>query len=87
MEIKPGDLVMVVKPRPCCGYPSRYGFPFTVTLIEETMTICDACGETWTSLQAYEPNGTLCDVSRLKKIDPPASGDSLPTRADLKLEA
>jgi hypothetical protein len=87
--IKSGDLVMVVKPRACCGNSDAIGMIFTVIgpAINPT-TFCDSCYNTIPSdTHLYLSGGTACPPSRLKKIDPPATGDSLPTRADLRVPA
>ena len=46
MNFKPGDLVMVVKPRPCCGNSDTVGHGYTVIeglrLIRECF--CPDCG-------------------------------------------
>ena len=83
--IKVGDLVMVVKPAICCGSPRRIGLVVRVTgLTNGERTRC-----TWCSLSDVVPlaeySSDLCiDIRRLKRIDPPAIGDSLPMRKTVK---
>ncbi len=87
-DIKAGDLVMVVKPTPCCGNSSHIGAVFAVVNVVSTACTCGLC------LRAFRdpvritegPNGHVL-VSCLKKIDPPAEGDSLPTKADIEVAA
>ena len=88
-DIKPGDLVMVVRPTSCCGV-ANYGTTFVVAkYADNVMGRCDCCGyiELRDGVWVEYPDGGAYPVSRLKKIDPPSEGDSLPTRADMKLGA
>lgn len=88
--IKPGDLVMVVKPVPCCGTEDRMGLTSTV---QETprwalYAQCRHCGEVDYAVENYRDLGDgAYHVDTLKKVDPPAEGDSLPTRADIEVPA
>ena len=83
MQLKPGDLVMVVKPAPCCGDTSTLGHIFTVTHGHVSGYRCNACGVTAFVSGLIPLEGKYCaEPERLKKIDPPATGDSLPTRAE-----
>ena len=43
-EIKAGDLVIIVKPEPCCGYSGSIGKIFTVKKIELCKLLCTKCG-------------------------------------------
>lgn len=72
MKFKPGDLVMVVKPRECCGNRGSIGAVATVVSRIPSRTVyCTACGfvcandETLVSLD----DNTGCETSRLIKID------------------
>jgi len=88
-EIKPGDLVMVVKPRPCCGGLTNLGLTFTVGKIVRDSLRCrcgvithsDPIATTGVINSRGRPEAVL--VCCLKKIDPPAIGDTLPIREEL----
>lgn len=83
--IKPGDLVMVVKPSPCCGNVSVVGRIFSVKSIISAYSYCIYCLESESDNPVADVGVGAISLSRLKKIDPPETGDSLPTRADLNL--
>lgn len=85
--IKPGDLVMIVKLTACCG-KGKLGHTFTAGELRMMISACPHCGHFDNSILVAHPSrpdrvGVL--LSRLKKIDPPETGDSLPTRADLNI--
>lgn len=85
-NIKPGDLVMVVKLEPCCGNPYGLGSVFSVSHLRRVIHAkCAACGMESNDVAVAEDagGGGFCLLSRLKKIDPPTEGDSLPTRRKL----
>jgi hypothetical protein len=72
-EIKAGDLVMIVKPWPCCGRSKGLGKPFTVLFVRMSWPLircpfCDARNPQATV--AVWDDGTVIHVSRLKKIPP-----------------
>jgi hypothetical protein len=89
-DIKPGDLVMVVRPTSCCGDTEEIGLIFKVSAVENAPSWCELCGHQFertvlaTSSDAEED---CCSTIRLKKIDPPAEGDSLPTRREMGVAA
>ncbi|MRT30849.1 hypothetical protein [Herbaspirillum sp. CAH-3] len=91
-DIKVGDLVMIVRGMPCCGGTKNIplGFAFTAYALSK-MTApesCDSCGAIVDGLAVvYADSGMGAYLHCLKKIDPPAEGDSLPTRADLEVTA
>lgn len=87
MTIKTGDLVMVVKPTPCCGNCKAIGRTFTVKGVSASEAVCRYCGRIDKLEDALSVDDRRYDISRLKKIDPPADGDSLPTRADIEVAA
>lgn len=75
--IRPGDLVMVVKPIPCCGRGKNLGNVFIVEDIKSSDEgVCIYCrakfpfqthaGRTVGKMMLY------AEISRLKKIHPPA---------------
>ena len=86
-DIKVGDLVMIVKPTVCCGYAGRIGRVFRAGRFNTKSAKCSLCGARATSFVGVlnPESGKFVDVVRLIKIDPPAEGDSLPTRADLEV--
>jgi len=91
-DIKPGDLVMIVKALPCCGYRiSRMFQPFIAGSYGTSDGVgCKSCGAAIMYRDAGPAVGAFGGyvlVSLLKKIDPPADGDSLPTRKELEQPA
>lgn len=88
-DIKVGDLVMIVKLASCCGKPSDHlGRVVTVTKVDVATGVCGGCGDVQPNqLGVYFGNGLRIQRYRVVKIDPPAEGDSLPTRADLEVTA
>lgn len=87
MTIKKGDLVMVVRPRKCCGNSSGLGRIFTLIEITREPLMCAYCGHIDDVAVACLSGDVYGDAANLKKIDPPADGDSLPTRADIEVAA
>lgn len=87
MNIKKGDLVMVVKPTPCCGDVTILGSVFTAGGPRKKLSFCAYCGHGYEMASVEHPEGGRVLIHRLKKIDPPADGDSLPTRADIEVTA
>ena len=88
-EIKPGDLVMVVRPSYCCNNPidiGKTGIVSAAPAWADSVTCC-FCGSTESVNKFLDLQGEGHRISTLKKIDPPAEGDSLPTRADLEVPA
>ena len=86
--ISVGDLVMVVHWPPCgCGL-GKTG------VVSDLFTSFARYGKCWKCGAKFSPNvpmgaATLnsefdVDMSWLKRIDPPATGDSLPTRREIK---
>ncbi len=80
--IKAGDLVMVVKPRPCCA-KGLLGVVFTVAAVKPPSTgliHCD-CGATYEVLApvAWRADDRVAELWRLIKIDPPAQPESVDT--------
>ena len=91
-DIKPGDLVMVVRGMPCCGFfgARKIGHVFVVSRVKGTEAhhFCQGC-KTYLSrgtLYAEDGGDSGGMLSMLKKLDPPSEGDSLPTRADIDIE-
>lgn len=69
--IKAGDLVIVVKPKPCCG-KGMPGAIFRVTTVSGGPAHCMLCGHYYIdSLDAQdETDGAWVEVNRLKRIPP-----------------
>ena len=75
--IRPGDLVMVVKPTVCCGNSSAVGKIFTVREISEGVGICVWCLRKANKKQAPTGSGnTAYILSRLKKLNPPVKQET-----------
>ena len=81
--IKAGDLVMVVKALPCCGSAAAVGTIFKVESFGGRGR-CVYCKAVRIVTTARRENGFVYELSRLIRIDPPATGDSLPTRKDIE---
>lgn len=78
--IKPGDLVMVVRPTLCCNSSTSIGDVGIVTEIPSwaDYVACSLCGVTDRDLNKYRAvRDGGCHISRLKKIDPPALADDV----------
>ena len=68
--IRPGDLVMVVKPTPCCGGARRVGKLFVAGKIRNIYGICPQCGVSEYRLSTYNERGRWDVLTRLKRIPP-----------------
>lgn len=69
--IKPGDLVVVVKPTPCCRDASDVGRVFTVLDVRRTtLAYCYTCEATVLAPIALEGDDRWHLLSTLKKIEP-----------------
>lgn len=79
-SIKPGDLVMIVRAKPCCGVASHMGLVATAEQPKShgAALRCDYCGLLDRDFTDYYKLGKgYAHVSRLKKIDPPALDESV----------
>lgn len=88
-DFKSGDLAMIIKLSPCCTR-GTLGKIFTVGSTPfKARSRCSICGDVRTStvIARSDDYRRVINVVRLKKIDPPAEGDSLPTRRDLEVPA
>lgn len=89
-DIKPGDLVMVVRPSRCCGRSDAIGMVGTV---EPNPTWaryaqCDGCGAADFNHANYRTiDGGGYHVDTLKKIEPPAIDDEAPAHRELEVVA
>lgn len=84
--IKAGDLVMVVRPTPCCGTPTKTnGVVFVVVKVETRGPFyCKTCGHRFSQIKsAYRVDGRNVDVGRLIRIDPPALPESVETEREV----
>lgn len=70
MEIKKGDLVMVVKPSECCGSDASVGKIFKVVGINNYLGKCISCRKERKIHAAYKTASVGCALTRLKKIKP-----------------
>ena len=71
--IKIGDLVVVVRPAPCCGKSDRLGHFYTVIDGPRTEFVRCECGSrrpNTNSVTLDDPNESSCQVFRLKRIPP-----------------
>jgi hypothetical protein len=83
--IKVGDLVVVVKPTPCCRNVSLVSKVFTVENVATDRIGCLHCGAVYTVPRlGFSIRGEHfgCHTDRVIKIDPPAEGDMLETPVD-----
>ena len=80
-----GDLVMVVRPSHC-GCMGVIGRVFRVTAVSPNLPLrCIDCGKRSPADITYaDERGDYRERARLIRINPDATGDSLPTRADIK---
>ncbi|WP_343724899.1 hypothetical protein [Herbaspirillum huttiense] len=88
-DIKTSDLVMIIRLRQCCG-KGVLGATFTAgRVLHDAYHRCSHCGviSRATTIIENDKQGLFIPAYRVKKIDPPAEGDSLPTRADLEVTA
>ena len=68
--IKVGDLVVVVKPTPCCRDTSAIGEHHTIIALVGGLGRCNFCGHYETMLDAKVSVNTYFDLHRLKRIPP-----------------
>lgn len=86
MSIKVGDLVMVVKPAPCCGCPGGIGDIFIAEKVEKDFCICPECGKKIETIFALDAaHGEWAEIERLIKIDPPALPESQEREKELSV--
>ena len=76
---KPGDLVMIIKPRECCGDDSTIGMLLiVVSSTPKDLVGCRKCNTIRDNTGFIGlSNGTFCEPSRLKKIDPDNGVDEI----------
>lgn len=76
MTIKKGDLVMVVKPTPCCGRLDNIGKVFQVGEVRNNTGICVYCGHSTTALRAILNHKSAILSIRLIKLNPPSDEET-----------
>ena len=74
-KIQPGDLVMVVKPTPCCGADKRVGQIGRVVSVGYEKFRCVHCLRRRFEFGAKFEGGVAQPVERLKRIPPLDGGD------------
>lgn len=84
MDIKPGDWAFIVKPTKCCGFAKGLGRVVRAVSIKRGYGRCDHCGEISFDTFVVQASGNGIHPSRLKKIDPPSTGDEVSTRKEMK---
>lgn len=85
-QIKPGDLVVVAKPTPCCGNGGKLGHVFTVAEISSGALICSNCLSISDGTIASKIKGRGGPLtSMLKKLNPPADEESRETTKELEV--
>jgi len=80
-DIKVGDLVVIVRPKFCCGDDSTIGKIFTVTgFRSEWHCLCGAQGK---DLCVMRGDWWRCHISRVRKIPPLSDPETTETREEL----
>ena len=75
--IRPGDLVMVVRPTPCCAGTRSIGKIFSVKAIRNGKGRCSQCKLELGIVQIADfENGKAGNLSTLKKLNPPAKQET-----------
>jgi len=89
-EIKPGDLVIVVRPSICCGRSDSIGMTGIVQPNPSWATYaqCDQCGAVDYDTSSFRTiDGGGYHAQTLKKIDPLSEVDEIPTCRDMEVPA
>lgn len=82
MTIKAGDLVMVVRPKQCCGDAALVGQVFVVGQTFRTEGQCYQCGARWVDIYATRQPNEWLPTYCLIRIDPPAEPVSVFDRVE-----
>jgi len=78
VTIRPGDLVMVVRPTPCCGDKSAVGKIYKVGAVALSDFACGCGAEPEDLLAAFDVANKLAfEVTRLIRIDPLSEPESV----------
>ena len=75
-KIRPGDLVMVVKPGQCCGAMGAIGEIHQVTSVCDVTGRCNSCARDFSGMAAEFETGEFYPVRELKRI-PPLDGEDV----------
>ena len=82
--IRAGDLVMIVRPNLCCGNADGVWEIYTVEDVGRYLLRCDSCKSISLEIAAvYHGSNYGTQLSRLKKIHPPAIDDSVERTEEL----
>ena len=82
--IRAGDLVMVVKPEPCCGDQNDIGYAFRVMALEDGRDwACSECHTLQRGVMALIDADNAVNTSRLIRINPPALLESVETEREV----
>lgn len=84
--IRKGDLVMVVRPAPCCGIAKKIGYTYRAHAVSEPMLImCINCRRIVTTrlVEDGQPDEGGYRIECVIKIDPPALDESTTEPAEL----
>ena len=83
--IRAGDLVMVVRPRLCCGNTEGIGKIYVAQDVGKYLLVCGSCKsrgwEIIATLGAAAVRGAV--LARLKKIHPPSIDDAVERTEEL----
>lgn len=75
--IKAGDLVVVIRARPCCGVGNHVGRPYRVVALDRYVGQCSECGAPVDYTRARSPVDVGYNVARLQKIGPLTEPESV----------
>lgn len=84
-QIKPGDLVMVVKPTPCCHNFHGVGEISKVASIHIEDFVCYHCNFEMSGALVQTSVGWFAPVTVLKKLNPPADEETRETTKELEV--
>lgn len=84
-EIKAGDVVVIVKPTPCCGYTGQIGVVFTVKWLAYVAGICNTCGSGLIGTFVFEVEDGGAPRALVRKIEPLEDPEAIET--DLEVTA
>lgn len=85
--IRKNDLVMIVRPTICCGSSKSIGLIRTVAAHDGMEYVyCGMCGFRQKKHRNYAhfTSGGCCELSRLKKINPPPLSEETETRQEIE---
>lgn len=83
--IRAGDLVMIVRPRLCCGNTEGIGKIYVAQYVGKRFLLCPSCkSRSWKIIAAIDSAATFgASPRRLKKIHPPAIDDAVERTEEL----